>query len=92
MEPEHAPVDAHAAAADHAAAAPLPSFNLLGFNVLEAVKEGSIGAVKTTLTISPNYGAIAALFPKPGPFFDIESGRVTVGVSGPSSVSLAVTV
>ena len=58
------------------------SFNLLGFNVLEAVKDGSIGAVKTTLTISPNYGAIAALFPKPGPFFDIESGRVTVGVSG----------
>ena len=33
MEPEHAPVDAHAAAADHAAAAPLPSFNLLGWNL-----------------------------------------------------------
>lgn len=58
------------------------SFKLFGFDVLEAVENGQVGPVKTTLTIQPNYEAIAAAFGKPFPAFEIEAGNVAVGVSG----------
>ena len=58
--------------------------NILGFNVIEASKTGNIGPVKTHLTIAPNYGAIAALFPKPAP-----SSRLSRGASRLASAASA---
>lgn len=58
------------------------TFNMFGFDVLDAVQNGSVGPVKTVLTLEPNYEAIAEAFHKPFPAFDIEAGHVGVGVSG----------
>lgn len=57
------------------------SFRLLGFDMLEAVQNGTL-SVKTTLAIAPNYAAIAEALDRSFPAFEIEADRVTVGVNG----------
>lgn len=58
------------------------SFKMFGFDVLDAVENGAVGPVETTITVSPNYEAIAKAFGKPYPAFSIEAGRVAAGVNG----------
>lgn len=58
------------------------TFKMFGFDVLDTIDNGEVKEVETTLTISPNYEAIAKAFGKPFPAFKIESGRVSAGVNG----------
>ena len=57
-------------------------FKILGFNVLKTAETGQVSEAKTTLTISPNYEAIAKVFKKPSPSIKVEPSRVSKGING----------
>ncbi len=59
------------------------SVELLGFDVLDAARTGTVGPVKTTFEISPNWQGIADALDRSLPsFFKVDTGRVASGIVG----------